>query len=304
LPLAPIHPVWQDAAFLAILVVLARWVAHATPFLPLAAFGLTYLIGLTFLLAVTRTWPSFFAMGFLWPSLILTNGKSLPLTLIFIVMALVLWHGTRKSLQTFPWNQQIRLYPGMLKPLNATPLLQREIRLEGVNAMGLSSTVGWPFGQLSPKVRFRSISTAAGFWVSLLAAWWAYCFTVGFSVAPVRELIFLLGLFGATFRVGTYCAGLALPSTLRSRFVRGQFIVPGFDQVLVAPLIAFGVTIVGSVVIGHSGSSYPIVQVLFIFWILFILFAGGPTMRNWVLTGKHRFTPNFQGATRQTFRPV
>jgi len=43
--------------------------AHINPALPLMAFGLAYLIGLTLLLAITRPGPSFFAMGFLWPSL-------------------------------------------------------------------------------------------------------------------------------------------------------------------------------------------------------------------------------------------
>jgi hypothetical protein len=305
LPLGPIHPVWQDIAVIAILVALARWHAHIDPALPLFAFGLTYLIGLTLLLVATRTWPSFFAMGFLWPSLALTNGKSLPVALIFAVMILVLWHGTCKSLWGFPWRQENRTHPGLAKAPNPKSMGQVEIRIEDVNAMGTSSTVGWSFAQLSPKARFKSVSTSTGLWVSLLIGWWAYCLIVGSGMESAPGMILVFGLFGALVRVGIYWGGLAPSFSFRSRLVSGRLIVPGFDQIFIAPLMAVAVAVVGGVVIRRSGSLYPEAHSVFITLILFVLLAGGPTMRNWVLTGEHRFLPRFaSGANRQAFRPV
>jgi hypothetical protein len=305
LPLGPIYPVWQDAAVIAILGVLARWHTHINPTLPLEAFGFAYLLGLTLLLAATRTWPSFFAIGFLWPSLLLTNGKWLPVAVIFTVMILVLWHGTRTSLRAFPWRQENRTHPGLAKPPNPKSMGQIEIRIEDVNAMGTSSTVGWSFAQLSPKARFKSVSTSTGLWVSLLIGWWAYCLIVGSGMESAPGMILVFGLFGSLVRVGIYWGGLAPSFSFRSRIVSGRLIVPGFDQIFVTPLTAIAVAVVGGAVIRRSGSLYPEAHSVFITLILFILLAGGPTMRNWVLTGEHRFLPRFaSGANRQAFGPV
>jgi hypothetical protein len=305
LPLGPIHPVWQDAAVIAILAAFARWNAHINPLLPLEAFGFAYLIGLTLLLAVTATWPSFFAMGFLWPALLLTNGNWLPATVIFVVMILALSYGIRKSLRAFPWRQENRAYPGLAKPVNSGSIGQMEIRMDGFNATGSTSPVGWPFVQLSPKAEFKSVSLAVSFWVSLLFGWWAYCLIVQSGMRSAPGLILVLGLFWSLIRLSIYWGGLGPSSSFYSRVAFGRLLVPGFDQIFVAPLIAIAVAVVGGIVVRSSGSWYPAAHAFFITLILFILLAAGPTMRNWVLTGEHRFRPRFAGgANRQTYRPV
>ncbi|MGD1086201.1 MAG: hypothetical protein ABSA47_15810, partial [Verrucomicrobiota bacterium] len=259
----------------------------------------------TLLLAVTSTWFSFFAMGFLWPSVLLTQGKWQPVAGIFAAMALVLWHGTWKSLQVFPWRQVDRTHPGLAKPASPNSIGQVEIRIELGSATGTSTDVGWPFAQLSPKARFNSISTATSFWVSLLIGWWAYCLMVGSGMESSPVGILGFGIIASMMRVSLYWSGLAPSFSFRSRLFFGPLIVPKFDQVFVAPITAILTAFVGAGVAAASGSCYPAAHAIFVGLILFILLAGGPTMRNWVLTGEHRFRPRItSGSSRQTFRPV
>jgi hypothetical protein len=84
LPLGPVHPAWQDAVVIGVLTAMAQWLAHADPALPVVAFGLTWLIGMTILLAVTRIWSAFLVLGFLWPALILPGVAGGPDAMIIL----------------------------------------------------------------------------------------------------------------------------------------------------------------------------------------------------------------------------
>lgn len=305
LPLGPIHPVWQDLAVIGCLYALARWHLHADATIPVMAFVITYLAGLSLLLTLTQVWPFFFAAGFLWPSLLLTIDKPFPTAIICAALVLVLWFGTRKSLKTFPWTQQIRKYPGMSRPAGQNSLLNREIRIENGHAFGMSSLIGWPYASLSPKPRFRPISTWVGFWISLLIAWWVYCVIKASDAEPTPGLILVIGLCGAMARIICYFGGIIPPFTFYSRFVTGRLIVPRFDQVFVVPLAAVAMAITGDVIVSHWHSFYAAFEASFIFLIFFVLLVGKPAMRNWVLTGQHRFWPAFaRSKNSQLFRPV
>jgi hypothetical protein len=299
LPLGPLHPVWQDAAVLAVLAALAQWHAHVDPALPLAAAGLAYAIGLTLLLAATLTWPWFVTACLIWPSTLLTHGKWQPLSVILTALAVVLWMGTRKSLQAFPWREKDRTQPGLSNPANT--LLQSEIRVEAAT----SSNVGWAFAQLSPKARFASVSNATSFWVSLLLGWWAYCLMTGLGADPVPGLVLAYGVVAGLIRLGIYWGGIAPSFSFRSRIFFGRLIVPGFDQIFIAPLIAIFVAVIGGMMTAHAAKWALAAQAFFFGLITFILFAAKPAMRNWVLTGEHRFRPVLaRGTTRQGYRPI
>ena len=112
------------------------------------------------------------------------------------------------------------------------PIGQTDIRIEGfckyrdrrVNRRVASSR------RLSPKARFTSVSLRTSFWIlSLLVGWWTYCLIVGGNLGPAPELLLLLGLFGAMFRIVLWLNGLGPSFTFRSRFIYGRLIVPGFD---------------------------------------------------------------------------
>jgi hypothetical protein len=118
-------------------------------------------------------------------------------------------------------------------------------------------------------------------------------------------MILAFGLFEALIRLGLYWSGVAPPFSFYSRILYARLIVPGFDQIFLTPLITIAVAVIGGTVAAHSGSWYPAAHAIFLALICFILFAGGPTMRNWVLTGEHRFRPRITGgSSRQAFRPI
>ena len=286
LPLGPIHLVWQDALVVGALTALATWHARVNPALPLAVFGLVYLCGLTLLLAFTRRWWSCLVLGFLWPALILPGAEGAPTIALVAAIVAVIWHGHRKSLRAFPWQ----FLGSSHRPSGS--ILQMEIRIEALGGSTRTpSTVGWPFLALSPKVQCYSVSTLTSICLSALIGWWSFCLSEHFKVEPLPELILLLTVFAAMIRLAIYCSGLAPPFNLWGRIASGRIAVPGFDKVFLTPLAAVLVAIVGGIIVRRSGSWYPVAQSCVMAAIWHVLFSGGPRLRNWVLTGQHRFRP-------------
>jgi hypothetical protein len=168
-----------------------------------------------------------------------------------------------------------------------------------------SPNLGWPFLWLSPKVECISVSTSTSFFVSTLIGWWAYCAIVGFGIESSPAAILLFAAFAALARFAIYCSGLGPSFNLWGRLATGRIIVPGFDQVVVTPLVVLALAIAGGVAIRHSGSGYPVASACVVGLIWFALLSGGPTMRKWILTGQHRYrAPARLGANKQLLRPI
>jgi hypothetical protein len=168
-----------------------------------------------------------------------------------------------------------------------------------------SPNLGWPFLWLSPKVECNSVSTSTSFFVSALFGWWAYCAIVGFEIPSSPAAILVFSVFAALARFAIYCSGLGPSFNLWGRLASGRLIVPGFDQVVVTPLVALALAIVGGMAIRHSDSWYPAASACVVGMIWFALLGGGPTMRKWILTGQHRYrSPARLGANKQLLRPI
>lgn len=302
LPLGPVHPVWQDAVPLGILTALAAWHAQVHPALPVAAFSLVYLGGLTLLLMLTRQWWSCLVLGFLWPALFLPRTGGLPAIALVLALVVVLWHGHRNSLRAFPWE-----FLGSSNPSPSSPL-QVEIRIPGLSGASATRTplhVGWPFTALAPKVQCPSVSTFTSFCLSALVGWWSFCLIELLPTTPPPALLLCFGVMASALRLAIYCSGLAPSFNLWGRIGSGRLLVPGFDRVFLTPLIAVLVAIAGAVLTRLSGSWYPVAESCTLAAIWFVLFSGGPTLQNWVLTGQHRFRlPPRVNANRQQLRSI
>lgn len=290
LPLGPVHLVWQDAIVIAVLMALSVWHAHSSAALPVAVFGLTYLVGMTLLLAFTRQWSSCLLLGFLWPSLILPGMRGIPSIAVVVAIIAVVWHGHRKCLRAFPWDHLVN--SSRITGSGGGSLLQTRIRVEFLSntpANRASSNVGWPFLALSPKVEVHSVSTLASFYVSALVGWGSFCALERLKFEPLPEIILLLAMAAAFVRLAIYCSGVAPPFDLLGRIASGRIVLPGFDKVFLTPLAAVMVAAAGWLIVRRSGSWYPVAESSVIALVWFVLLAGGPTLRNWVLTGQHRF---------------
>jgi hypothetical protein len=307
LPLGPVHPVWQDAVVLGAIAALARWHAHVDPAIPVLAFGLVYLVAMTLLLALTRTWLPCLLLGFIWPAPILPVMRDSPTVGIIAALVAVIWYGHRKSLHAFPWKRTVLNPPESREANQRKSVMEMEIRIDSLSNTPTVRTpnLGWPFLWLSPKFECHSVSISTGFFVSALISWWTYCAIVGFEIPSSPAAILVFAAMAALARFAIYCSGLGPSFNLWGRLASGRIIVPGFDRVVVTPLIVLALAITGGVAIRHSGSWYPVASACVVGLIWFALLAGGPTMRKWILTGQHRYrSPTRLGTNKQLLRPI
>lgn len=283
MPLGPVHPVWQDAVVIGALSAMARWHAQANPLLPLLIFGLVYLAGMTAILAFTRRWGAACVLGFLWPALILPGLEWAPRIVLLVAMAAVVWQGHRQSLKAFPWEFLYQSNP------QAKSVLQLDVPACKTPGTKTPAHLGWPFAALSPKVESCSVSTSTSMVLSALVGWWCFCGIRVLDFQPHPGLILLGAIFAALMRFAFYCSGLATPFNLCARIATGRIVLPGFDRVFLTPGAVVLVAMAGAVVIRHSGFWYPVTESIVIALIGCVLLMGGPTLRNWVLTGYHRW---------------
>ena len=298
LPLGPMHLVWQDLAVIAILTLIASWRGHVNPALPAMVFGVVYLSVMTILLPFLRQWSASVALGFLWPALALPEIKIETVAGIFVAIAGVIWLGHWKSLRAFPWDT------GADMQRRNGSIWQTEIRMEPVTAVGAPANVGWPFTVLGPKSQGFSISTRTAFWLSALFGWWSFCLMRFFQTEPFPEIILVLAIPLGLMRFVIYCSGVLPPFNVWGRIVSGRLLLPGYDKVFLTPLAAVLMSIAGAIVLRRCGDWYPAGESLGMALIWFVVFSGGPTRKNWILTGQHRFRLMNQSRNRQLMRQV
>ena len=307
LPLGPIYPVWQDAVVLGILTGVAHWHAHVSPTLPAMVFGFIFLAAMTLLLAFTRTWMPCLLLGVLWPAPSLPLLRGLETLGIIASLIAVIWYGYRKSLQAFPWKRHDLKHPNSTTGSEVKPIMEIEIRIPGLPNTPSARTLdlGWPFFWLSPGIECNSISRSTSFFISALVGWWTYCAIAGLQMPFSSGAILFLAVPGALLRLVVYCSGLGPSFNLWGRLASGRIIVPGFDRVFVTPLCVVAWAIAGGIVIRYSGSWSSAASAFVVASTCFLLLSGGPTMRNWILTGQHRYrSPSKLGANRQLLRPI
>ena len=155
------------------------------------------------------------------------------------------------------------------------------------------------------EVRPVSVSITTNLALGALAGWWSFCIIESSQMDPVPELILLFAIIAALIRVGIYCSGVTTPFNIWGRISSGRIIVPGFDKVFLTSLAVVLAAILGDIIIKCSGPLYPVAESCVITLIWYMLFGGGPSLRNWALTGQHRLRPPPRlNASKQMLRPV
>jgi len=308
LPVGPIHVVWQDAIVVGALAALAYWHARANPAAPLIAFGMTYLCGLNLLLAVTRRWTSCLVLGFLWPTLLLPGAKGWPTIVVIAAIIVVLWHGLRASLRAFPQGFLQTLPNPMGRRPSSLLQMQLDVRIPVLSSASFdtsSKAVGWPYLVLSPKGEVSSVSIRTSSFLGVLVGWWTYCLCVLAEDAVPAGFILFLGVILAGIRLLVYCKNVTTPFNVWGRFATGRLIVPGFDRVFVTPLGVIVLAALGAALMRRMGDeSQAAVGSGMVGLLWFLLLAGGPTLRNWLLTGQHRYGAPRLLSTKQPLRQL
>jgi hypothetical protein len=298
LPLGPIHLVLQDVVAIGAMMVLGWLGCDGWPlFVPQIFLGV-YSLALAASLFLTGVWPWGYAVMFglglaarLWRDTTACLGVE---TITYAAVYL----GLRQSLALFPWRlvQWSSDFLMGMRPEGKAVAAERAAQ----------SAFGWPFARLAP--RFPGdpgrVPLYHAFLSSLLVGWWVFALTShAATIANATDrhaVLFLSGLvagIAAVVRVCVYCAGYWSPISFGGRLATGRLIIPGYDQVLVAPLLAMmaaGAIIFNFMVFDLNPliclSTVPAVA-------LFILLGMGPTLHAWRLTGNHRIVPGLQRPT-------
>jgi len=273
LPLGPITLNFYDLILLAVTGFMFTKIGMHSE-LAILLFGIAYTIAL--MLTLLSTGPG--RIVYLLSLALLIMVWVLPdvrfAALILAAMYPIEHWAIRHSLKSFPWEPQV--------PKHAVPL-------------------GWTFSRLGPepvKVRVPFLDALI---VSLLFGGGVYV-TLLKSTADARRAIepclVFAGFFAALIRFGVYHGGNSNPLGIRARITTGRLIIPGFDQILVAPLL-IAALLSAALVVGVQRTIEPIEAGGFAALIVFILFGMGPSLRRFRLTGAYNISKLTGRASRQ-----
>jgi hypothetical protein len=284
LPVGPIQLVVQDGLVLAALAGLA-WARHPAVSWPhlILKFLFIYELALagTFCL-LHMAWFAY-ALGFglglialFWPS----PQVAIP---VAAAVYLVAYAGLRRALNNFEnWHLE------WMEEQTTFVVTQ-----EGIDRMR-RNVLGWPFDNIRPREVAASISYRDGIMVSLLLGWWM--FVILQHVDPRARIAgnFFLGFicqFAVGGRIGTYCWGYAPPINLWGRIFTLRWIIPRYDYVFIAPLLAIAVTAAGISVQPLWHVPVEIGAPLTLALLFIVTLTSAPTLTRWRLTGNHRLAP-------------
>jgi hypothetical protein len=207
----------------------------------------------------------------------------------------VAYLGTRRCLARFPWQE-----------FGLRPVLEFFAQAKDPSK---TKALGWPFGKLAPPFPSgdAQVSGSDALAIGMLTGWWVYAFlslsphTEGFLAFLQSAGIFLPLQFVVVLLLGTsavrylvYKVGYHSPISLAGRLATGRWIIPGHDQVWVAPLLApfaAGALLTVCQMLGMRIVYYvPLVVAVDLVLILGL----GPSLKAWRLTGNHRIVEGSQ----------
>jgi hypothetical protein len=165
-----------------------------------------------------------------------------------------------------------------------------------------TGSLGWPFDLLQPDQPSRAIDWREGMVVSLLLGWCAYAITAPMDHHPQRDLLYIflyvISLCMAVTRLKRYTDNYRSPINSWGRLLTFRWIIPGYDKVLVAPLLALAIPWVAfGWLIAVIGLDPLAVVPVAIACVSIVTLNSGPTLLNWRHTGNHRIAPKYNSIT-------
>ncbi len=186
------------------------------------------------------------------------------------------WIGLQFALARFPWP-------------NIPPAVN-------VEAPPMKSC-GWPFDQLRPTVPASGWGRGPAVAYSVLAGWYflaaeAVIVDLGWPIQTMRVVFaqfLMMMVFG---RIAAYGSGYAPPIDLWGRLRMFRWIVPGYDQIFLAPM---GVILIGLLAVDRFRPTFLTEEYALAIGLglgLMVTTAAGPDLTRWRLTGHHRMVPS------------
>jgi len=278
LPAGPVAFGWEDALPIGTLAILAAARGPDEPFRMLTLALAGHLLFLSGAMARAGAAGYAFATAFglglivrLWPDPRFCLAAAVGIYAIG-------WAGLRASLARFPWAS-----------------------LEGVKSLSMAeatramqeASCGWPFDQLQPRgAEAGRSSRGALIALSVLAGWYLFAsLAVLPNPAGTVQFAFWNAIMALTLgRAATYCSGHAPPISLMGRLRNFRWIVPGYDQVFLAPICTILIGVLALDRFRPPGlddeSFLPAALTL----ACLVNATTGPSLVRWRLTGRHRIT--------------
>jgi hypothetical protein len=311
LPLGPVELVAADAVLLG-LAVAATWPFYGPdPALGIVrSFLATYLLTLLVSLFVTKQWAAAYATWFGLGTVVLLWGPGWPFFAAAAGTYAAGRAGLLRALAAFPWQ---------MPKVSMNELLRQNLVVPDDRV-----TLGWPFGYLGPRPARGSPGRLHGLVLALLGGWTVYVALahVPPEDEPARAVVGILPcMFVMPAAVLTRFAlyqvtQLWPPLSLAGRVATGRWIIPGYDRVFVAPLLAIAVSVFTVLALLHeslevasrprtaAGLEQFAVPALYraasdpalrasvaVGLVLLIAQTVGPSHRRWLLTGTFRIRP-------------
>ena len=284
LPVGPIHLVVQDLVLLAAVLLLLHDSLLRFVVVPSAFLG-SYLLVLCFSLMLTDDWQIGYGLAF-GLGLVVRLGNQ-PVAALCVLAALYVlgYVGLRRALARFPWKipEWWEKFLAAFKPKPVEPA---------------KSQLGWPYDHLLCNLPDRPIPRKDAVLLSLLAGWYLYAVVSVFPEEKNPEVILVMAFFWCMVmcvvgRTAAYCAVHWPPISLWGRIWTLRWIIPGYDQVFVAPLC---VLLIGPVALMSCLVGLPPMVVLpvGVSLMLLVSLSMGPTEKRWRLTGNHRIAPGIR----------
>ncbi len=300
LPAGPITLVLQDLVVILLLLGLSQDFSLKALYIPVI-FLTSYQATLAFINWELDEWALAYGVGFglgaqcfffRQPELQLAIGAACyPLT----------WFAVERSLRRFPWEKSQeyeQLKSNLKETLNSRPAL---------------NSLGWPYDALAPTPPSDVICRHDAICLACLIGWWYLAVLWGSdrdARLPLLLLPKMLFVLAPMFRIGLYVQGYRSPIDLWGRIRTGRLIIPRYDSIWVASLVAWLVVIplyweavaaglgFSGLFFSHSMTSIdprsgleswemnliPLAMTL----MLLALFLIGPGLKRWRLVGKHR----------------
>jgi hypothetical protein len=182
--------------------------------------------------------------------------------------------GLWKALARFPWPTE-----GAAADMRAEALEERHGPL-----------CGWPYDRLLRDVRTANwIGRTDALLISMLLGWWSYSLDSWFPqlVSPPAVLSGSMGPLVVS-RFLLYRRGYAPPISLAGRLATFRWIIPGYDQIFLGPvLVVLGMAL--AVALGAwSGLGPRVSSAMAVSFLVLLALTSPPTWRRWRLTGHHR----------------
>jgi hypothetical protein len=284
--LGPVQLVPADTVVLAAVAVLGGWRnPEIGPFGPPLAMLIGYWIALGATFWSTGQSRFGCALVFLFGLMLRLSPWPMAAAAVALMVVFPLaWVGVHRSLAAFPWRGEAWF------------------RSKVIERMVNPSKFGWPWNRLAPDRPPMGVSYRTGTTVGLLVGWLVYSYVSLELGEPEKiEEGLRMAQFGTitvavVVRLGIYCWARLPPISLWGRWGTGRWIVPGYDQVFVAPLLAAAAGLAVPEALALLGVPLTIGVPVAVCLVLVVSFNLGPSLQEWQLTGAQRIVAALSGS--------